>query len=149
MGEQLEPFYRAVVPLPASVASGREVCIQAYGDAESRECRRLEFAAEPLQQPPAQRASWAAGRADCPGCNERGLDAFLLNLDPRRWLDGLNSRMEVAAFGLETAILLAALLLVLLLLSKVVLPLLCCLKWCCTPGLARRRGKQRLIVDKF
>ncbi|CAD5226531.1 unnamed protein product [Bursaphelenchus okinawaensis] len=148
-GDQLETIYRSVVSLPASVNSRREVCIHPYGDPQARECRWLEYTSQPLPKP-SVRSLWTLDQSECQGCNERGLESFLVNLNPTRWFNGLNSKMEITAFALEMGIMLGVVLVLLLMCLKCIVPLCCCLKWSLKPVTYKASSKKRqLILEKF
>lgn len=145
----MESLYRSEVPLPASVNSRREVCIHPYGDLNGQECRWLEFISQPLRQPFVS-SIWTFGQSECDGCNERSIEAFILNLDPRRWVNGLDSPMAWTAFAVEAGIIIAAVLFLTCLFSKVIIPLCCCVKWCCKPNIRRTKSaREQLIKEKF
>ncbi|VDK85914.1 unnamed protein product [Onchocerca ochengi] len=69
---------------------------------------------------------WQAGIGNCPGCNERGIENFLLKLDPRQWFDGLNSTTEAVTCALEIALIIASILATVLICTKCVIPLARC-----------------------
>lgn len=69
---------------------------------------------------------WQVGVGNCPGCNERGIENFLLKLDPRQWLDGLNSTTEAVTCALEVALIIVSVLATVLICTKCIIPLARC-----------------------
>uniref|UniRef100_A0A915PQ05 Uncharacterized protein n=1 Tax=Setaria digitata TaxID=48799 RepID=A0A915PQ05_9BILA len=118
-------FTATIGGIPPGIISDRYVCLQPAGDATAEQCKWLNYEAAPLQQ--RQMAHrWQAGIGNCPGCNERGIENFLLKLDPRQWFDGLNSTTEAATFAFEIALIIATILATVLICTKCIIPLARC-----------------------
>uniref|UniRef100_A0A914H545 Uncharacterized protein n=1 Tax=Globodera rostochiensis TaxID=31243 RepID=A0A914H545_GLORO len=101
-----------------SVRSPRLVCFYPMGSLEGRKCHRLDFVRQPLQDNPPMTDQWQRQRSECQGCNERGVESFLTSLDPRQWLDGLNSPAELFTCLVELVLCLVLLLLAVVLMTK-------------------------------
>ncbi|VDK44964.1 unnamed protein product [Gongylonema pulchrum] len=115
-------FIATVGGIPPGITSDRYVCLQPAGDANAEQCKWLKYEASPLRERHVAHR-WQAGIGDCPGCNERGFENFLQKLDPRQWLDGLNSTTEVVTCALEIALIVLSLLVTLMICTKCIIPL--------------------------
>lgn len=71
---------------------------------------------------------WQKGQSECNGCNERGIDSLFVSLDPRNWLDGLNTPTEFFTCILELILCIAAFLLTIILITKCIIPMFRCLR---------------------
>ncbi|VDN08265.1 unnamed protein product [Thelazia callipaeda] len=118
-------FMATVGGIPSGIISDRYVCLQPAGDANAEQCKWLKYEASPLRERHMAHR-WQAGIGNCPGCNERGIENFLLKLDPRQWLDGLNTTTEAVTCALEIALIIASLLVTILLCTKCIIPLAKC-----------------------
>ncbi|KAL3079014.1 hypothetical protein niasHS_014796 [Heterodera schachtii] len=121
-----------------SVRSPRLVCFYPMGSIEKRKCHRLDFVRQPLQENPPMTDHWQRQRSECQGCNERGVESFLSSLDPRQWLDGLNSPAELFTCLVELVLCLVLLLLAVLLLTKCVFPLCRCVRFVVRPAKCKK-----------
>uniref|UniRef100_A0A183BVQ8 Uncharacterized protein n=1 Tax=Globodera pallida TaxID=36090 RepID=A0A183BVQ8_GLOPA len=137
-----------------SVRSPRLVCFYPMGSLEGRKCHRLDFVRQPLQDNPPMTDQWQRQRSECQGkgvqpnlfplkqqlsgCNERGVESFLTSLDPRQWLDGLNSPAELFTCLVELVLCLVLLLLAVLLMTKCVFPLCRCVRFVVRPAKCKK-----------
>ncbi|TMS35817.1 hypothetical protein L596_003132 [Steinernema carpocapsae] len=114
--------HEAAIPLPSSVNSSRYVCFHPASDVDGEKCKWLNYEAAPL---PEYRFAhkWQTGQANCPGCNERGVDNFLENLDPRKWMDGFNSPTEILMCLFEISLSIVVCLSIVLIFTKCIIPL--------------------------
>ncbi|CAK5096306.1 unnamed protein product [Meloidogyne enterolobii] len=125
-----EKFQRVVA---TSVHSPKLVCFYPIGDTDSRICQRLELIYEPIKEKHFA-DQWQLAQTECIGCNERGVDSFLASLDPRQWLDGLNTPAELFTCTLELVLCLAFLLSSILFFTKCVIPLCRCVHFVAKPS---------------
>uniref|UniRef100_A0A7E4UXP0 Tyrosine-protein kinase receptor n=1 Tax=Panagrellus redivivus TaxID=6233 RepID=A0A7E4UXP0_PANRE len=116
------PSFKAVVTVPSSIDSPRYVCIHASGDLDSLQCQWLPYEAAPLNEYRVAHR-WQQATSTCEGCNERGAEAFLVAMDPRQWLDGLNSPAEVGVFIFEAVLVFVVFLVSICMCTKCVIPL--------------------------
>uniref|UniRef100_A0A914ZFR0 Uncharacterized protein n=1 Tax=Parascaris univalens TaxID=6257 RepID=A0A914ZFR0_PARUN len=115
-------FTTTVGGIPLEITSDRYVCLHPAGDTNAELCKWFRYEATPLRERHIAHR-WQTNIGDCPGCNERGFDNFLQKLDPREWLDGLNSTTEVVTCALEVALVIAGLLATILIFTKCIIPL--------------------------
>uniref|UniRef100_A0A915LF54 Uncharacterized protein n=2 Tax=Meloidogyne incognita group TaxID=654580 RepID=A0A915LF54_MELJA len=134
----MESIFRVVA---TSVHSPKLVCFYPIGDTDSRICQRLELIYEPIKsfkitsfQEKHFADQWQLAQTECIGCNERGVDSFLASLDPRQWLDGLNTPAELFTCTLELVLCLAFLLSSILFFTKCVIPLCRCVHFVAKPS---------------
>uniref|UniRef100_A0A1I8AX12 Uncharacterized protein n=1 Tax=Meloidogyne hapla TaxID=6305 RepID=A0A1I8AX12_MELHA len=125
-----EKFQRVVA---TSVHSPKLVCFYPIGDTDSRICQRLELIYEPIKEKHFA-DQWQLAQTECIGCNERGVESFLASLDPRQWLDGLNTPAELFTCTLELVLCLAFLLSSILFFTKCVIPLCRCVSFVAKPS---------------
>ncbi|KAK0395940.1 hypothetical protein QR680_001499 [Steinernema hermaphroditum] len=114
--------FNSIVSIPSSVNSSRYICFHPAGDVDGQMCRWFNYEAAPL---PEYRVAhrWQTGHANCAGCNERGVDNFLENLDPRKWLDGFNSPTEILMCVFEVSLSIVVCLCIVLIFTKCIIPL--------------------------
>lgn len=120
--ETVTDSVHVIVSLPASIESRRYVCIHASGDLDSQQCQWFEYKADPLNENRVAHR-WHQTHSDCVGCNERGVDLFLTNLDPRKWFDGLNSPAEIIMCIFEVVLGIVAIMATVALCTKCFIPL--------------------------
>uniref|UniRef100_A0A1I8EAZ1 Phlebovirus glycoprotein G2 fusion domain-containing protein n=2 Tax=Wuchereria bancrofti TaxID=6293 RepID=A0A1I8EAZ1_WUCBA len=118
-------FTATIGGIPTGIISDRYVCLQPAGDAGAEQCKWLKYEASPLRERHMAHR-WQAGIDNCPGCNERGIENFLLNLDPRQWFNGLNSTTEAVTCALEIALIIVSILATVLICTKCIIPLAKC-----------------------
>ncbi|MCP9262203.1 hypothetical protein DINM_005490 [Dirofilaria immitis] len=99
-------FIATISGIPPGITSDRYICLQPAGDANAEQCKWLKYEASPLRERHMAHR-WQVGIGNCPGCNERGIENFLLKLDPREWFDGLNSTTEAVTCALEIALIIS------------------------------------------
>ncbi|VDM51302.1 unnamed protein product, partial [Toxocara canis] len=123
VGNTLRPSFSTTVGgIPPEITSDRYVCLHPAGDTDAELCQWLRYEATPLRERHVAHR-WQTGIGECPGCNERGFDNFLQKLNPREWLNGLNSTTEVVTCALEVALVIAGALATILILTKCIIPL--------------------------
>ncbi|CAJ0959835.1 unnamed protein product, partial [Mesorhabditis belari] len=123
------PYFLIAVP---AIDSRRFVCFHPSSDQGGKQCKWLEFnATEPAQVQIAH--PWQTAQGDCVGCNERGFDALWVAIDPRRWLDGINTTTELVTMLIEVAIAVLGMLMVVMLFSKIIYPMCRCVIFMATP----------------
>uniref|UniRef100_A0A0N4UPC8 G8 domain-containing protein n=1 Tax=Dracunculus medinensis TaxID=318479 RepID=A0A0N4UPC8_DRAME len=115
-------FITTIGGIPPEINNDRYVCIHPAGDINAEKCKWLQYEADPLRQV-RYTPRWQIGIGDCPGCNERGFDNFLQKLDPRQWLNGLDSTTEIVTCALEVTLAIATFLTTVLIFTKCVIPL--------------------------
>ncbi|KAF7637125.1 hypothetical protein Mgra_00003513, partial [Meloidogyne graminicola] len=118
--------------IATNVNSPKLVCFYPIGDNEGRICQRLELIHEPLKEKHFA-DQWQFSQTECIGCNERGVDSFLASLDPRQWLDGLNTPIELFTCTLELILCLVFLLSSILIFTKCIIPLCRCVHFVAKP----------------
>ncbi|KAK6735249.1 hypothetical protein RB195_018433 [Necator americanus] len=117
--------YRSIISIPSSINSSRYVCFHPSGDVEGERCKWFRYEAQSLNSYRVAHR-WQSGKGECAGCNERGAELFLSSLDPRQWLNGINTPVEAFTVAVEVAIGVCLLFAFVLICTKCFIPLLCC-----------------------
>uniref|UniRef100_A0A915DTV8 Uncharacterized protein n=1 Tax=Ditylenchus dipsaci TaxID=166011 RepID=A0A915DTV8_9BILA len=141
VGDQSRAEFRTIAPVDATIQDKRLVCIFPAGDYNGQICNWLEYLAEPLREFKVAHRWWQQGHAECIGCNERGVDSVLaavsylcqILIDPRNWLDGLNSPTEFFTCVIEILLCISALLLGIAIFTKCIIPLFRCVSSISSP----------------
>ncbi|KAI1712319.1 type I membrane glycoproteins cell-cell fusogen domain-containing protein [Ditylenchus destructor] len=125
--DAVQPEFRAIVAVDSTIRSQKLVCVYPAGDFDGQICHWLNYVETALQEYTVTNR-WQSGHYDCVGCNERGFDAVWSSIDPRNWLDGLNSPTEFFTCILEIVLCIAAILLAIVTFTKCIIPLFRCLR---------------------
>uniref|UniRef100_A0AC35U4J6 HAP2-GCS1 domain-containing protein n=1 Tax=Rhabditophanes sp. KR3021 TaxID=114890 RepID=A0AC35U4J6_9BILA len=117
--------FKAIIPLPASINATRNVCFYPSDHIESQSCKWIRYSSVPMMEYSVAE-KWLTEKANCYGCNERGIDNIVLKLDPRTWFDGINSPTELIMCIFEISLGIVALILTICIFTKCIIPLLTC-----------------------
>ncbi|PAV72324.1 hypothetical protein WR25_17927 [Diploscapter pachys] len=115
----------SIISVPASINGKRYVCFYPASDLKGEICKWFNYDSQPLHSYKALNP-FEMQVGDCHGCNARGLEGYLVSLDPRSWLNGLNSPYEWLAFIAEVVLGIGLILLIVALCTKCIIPLACC-----------------------
>ncbi|CAI4223912.1 unnamed protein product [Auanema sp. JU1783] len=117
--------HTSTISLPASIDGKRYICFHPSGDEEGELCKWINFEVEDLKTY-SQAHTWQTGKGICERCNERGPEAIWAVLDPRSYMDGINSPKELIAFVFEATLVVVLILAVILVCTKCLIPLARC-----------------------
>ncbi|VDK20168.1 unnamed protein product [Anisakis simplex] len=125
MGSKVRSSFMTIIGgLSSTINSDRFVCLHPVGNTYGEICNWLRYESKSLKADNHQAHRWYVGIGECPGCNERGVDNFLQKLDPREWMNGLNSTTEIVTCILEITLVITAILITILIITKCLIPLI-------------------------
>ncbi|CEF67375.1 Transmembrane protein 26 family-containing protein [Strongyloides ratti] len=117
--------FNCIITVPGSVNSTRYVCFHPAGDVRGQQCSWLPYKSVPL---PVYTVShrWVSKVGECDRCNERGLENLFVQMDPRKWFDGINTTTELLMFIFEISIGILIVLIIITMCTKCIIPLFRC-----------------------
>uniref|UniRef100_A0A0N5CFT6 G_PROTEIN_RECEP_F2_4 domain-containing protein n=1 Tax=Strongyloides papillosus TaxID=174720 RepID=A0A0N5CFT6_STREA len=134
--------FNCIITVPGSVNSTRYVCFHPAGDVRGQQCSWLPYKSVPLQVYTVSHR-WISKVGDCDRCNERGLENLLVQMDPRKWFDGINTTTELIMFAFEVSVCVLIILAIITICTKCIIPLLRC--GVCITKIPKKRYFKRMM----